>query len=466
MSPCNASASIARRLMFLFGCSAVVVLLGACSLIETTVDLPFRAVKAVIPGGVETLPVDPIDLQEDMLRFADNFVLSTSKAAEQLMSNGQPIKRQELLTIKVALSSDVYGLASGSNALANLVGLTVLSSGARWRVEDYWLPKVYGASAEPMLKTLRAREEEIWEISKRVLKPEMIEDLKTAIAQWRKTSGDPQGDLEAFASNSLVNEVTKGFSNTRASSNTSYVPSSVFALLDIDPLSGLDPATRELTETRLFAERALFMSQRLPQLIEWQLELLAMGAASIPQVNKLADGADQLGNSSERISHLLEQFPGILSHEREKIIEALRSERQGLETLSRSLGETMAQGSVMALNVDQAFKSFDGLLGHIREWPEDPNSRPFDINEYGKTAHEITEMATQINLLIGQLNKEHNMASATPVRSANSEAIRSIIDYAFKKLMLLIALITLLVVAGRLSYLWIVNRWRSQGHFH
>ena len=139
--------------------------MSGCSLINTTVDIPVRMVKAVLPGGQETEAVDPIELQEDMLRFADNFVLSTSKAAEQLSRTQQPIKRTELLTIKVALASDVYGLASGSNALANLVGLTVLASGARHRVEDYWLPKVYGSSAEPMLKSLKDREKEIWTIA-------------------------------------------------------------------------------------------------------------------------------------------------------------------------------------------------------------------------------------------------------------------------------------------------------------
>ena len=68
-----------------------VAVLGGCALLESTVDLPVRAVKAVLPGGLETEPVDPIDLQEDMLRFADNFVLSTSKAAEKLTRDGQPI---------------------------------------------------------------------------------------------------------------------------------------------------------------------------------------------------------------------------------------------------------------------------------------------------------------------------------------------------------------------------------------
>ncbi len=35
----------------------------------------------------------------------------------------------------------------------------------------------------------------------------------------------------------------------------SGITSSVFNLLAIDPLAGLDPATRELANTRLFAER-------------------------------------------------------------------------------------------------------------------------------------------------------------------------------------------------------------------
>ena len=86
---------------------SVALLVGAsgCSLIQTTVDLPVRAVKAVLPGGVETEPVDPVDLQEDMLRFSDNFLTSTSKAAEQLKRDGQPIPRAELLTIKVTLAT-------------------------------------------------------------------------------------------------------------------------------------------------------------------------------------------------------------------------------------------------------------------------------------------------------------------------------------------------------------------------
>ncbi len=165
---------------------ALLIHLTGCSLIKTTMDLPFRAVKAVLPGGRETAPVDPVALQEEMLKFADNFEVSTTAAAGKLQKNGQPIGRTELLTIKVVLASDVYGLATGPNALANLVGLTVMVGGARSRVQHYWLPKVYGNSAQPMLDALRAREQQIWTIANRVLMPDMQAELRAAIDTWEK----------------------------------------------------------------------------------------------------------------------------------------------------------------------------------------------------------------------------------------------------------------------------------------
>jgi len=440
----------------------LVAVLQGCSLLQSTVDIPVRAVKAVLPGGVETEPVDPIDLQEDMLRFADNFVLSTSKAAEKLSHDGQPIKRFELLTIKVALASDVYGLATGSNALANLVGLTVLASGARARVQDYWFPKVYGISADPMLQSLEEREKEIWAIARRVLKPEMLEELKEAIDKWRKTSGDPLGDLEAFASNSLVSDVTKGFSKSRSSSS---LPSSVFALLDIDPLAGLDPATRELTETRLFAERALFMGQRMPQLIEWQMELLALQSAAMPQITQVVDGGTKIADASERMSMLMDRFPSLISQEREKIIASLRTEIQELLKLSREVGLTLESGHQMASATDLALKSYDAILTHLDQQPKDPNAPPFDIKDYAKAAHEISTMSERINEVLKTLGMASEPAQISQLKT-HVEALstvtlkdgKALVDYAFMTLLTLALVIALLTVVSLVFYQWLQRK--------
>jgi hypothetical protein len=434
-------------------------LLGGCSLIHTTVDIPVRMVKAVLPGGQETELVDPIELQEDMLRFADNFVLSTSKGAEFLTRNQQSIKRSELLTIKVALASDVYGIASGSNALANLVGLTVLATGARHRVEDYWLPKVYGSSAQPLLNSLRDREREIWTIAERVLTREMIAELHEAIDKWRVNSSEPNGDLEAFASNSLVNDVTKGFEKNRPKS----LPSSVFALLDLDPLAGLDPATRELTETRLFAERALFMGQRLPQLIEWQMELLALRSVEIPEFTSIVQNSSTIAGSGERLSKSFESLPAFLSAERERLLKAFTQERSGLVDLAHASKETFTEGTEMAKATDQAFKSYDIVLQHLNT-PPPPGVPPFDVREWGQAASEINHMSVELQSLFNlvlSISETDRLAGISAVSRETGEAL---VDYAFRKLLLLIILSGLFITAFRLGYLWIRARWLPSAH--
>lgn len=448
-----------RSLKPLFFPALLLGVLSGCSLIHTTVDIPVRMVKAVLPGGQETEPVDPIELQEDMLRFADNFVLSTSKAAEQLSRNQQPIRRSELLTIKVALASDVYGLASGSNALANLVGLTVLASGARHRVEDYWLPKVYGTSAEPMLKSLKDREKEIWTIAERVLNKEMMAELHEAIEKWRDSSREPNGDLEAFASNALVNDVTKGFEKNRPNK---MLPSSVFALLDLDPLAGLDPAARELTETRLFAERALFMGQRLPQLIEWQMELLALRSVEIPEVAGIVRNSSQIAGSGERLSRSLESLPAFLTAEREKVLKAFSEERQGLKDLATATKETFAEGTLMAQSTDQAFKTYDGLIQRLQSWPSDPNAPPFDIREWGKAAGEINRMSAEFQSLLSQILSISDSDRLSGLSQMSRETGEALINYAFQKLLLLIGLSGFFITGLRLAYLWLRARLRLQ----
>ena len=444
--------------------AAMLTCLPSCSLIKTTVDLPFRMVKAVLPGGRETEPVDPVALQEDMLRFADNLVASVSVAVEKLQKDGQPIQRAELLRIKLSLTTDVYGLATGSNALANMVGLTVLASVARSRVEDYWMPKVYGNSAEPTLNALRLREQEIWALANRVLKPDMQTELRTAIDKWRKKSAMTTGTLQAFASISLVNEVTKSSQNER----NRFLPSSVFALLDMNPLAGLDPATRELAETRLFAERALFLGQRMPRLIGWQMELFAMHATSTPEVKEMVSSTTQIASVSDRLTRTVEQLPAQISAEREKLVSALKSEKQGLGELSRNFSQTFTEGGKMADATGKTLQTFQGILTQLEKQPSDPNEKPFDIKEYAATAVEINRMSLRLTELLKTLqvtldpaNMAKLSAEADELTLKTQQRSQAVVDYAFQKGLLLVALTAFIVLASGLLFQWLSAKIRT-----
>ena len=83
---------------------------------------------------------------------------------------------------------------------------------------------------------------------------------------------------------------------------TKAKPGSVFSLLKVDPLAGMDPAVREIAQTRMFAERALFVTQKMPMLLRWQTELLSVNAVEMPAVQQLVTNSTQISASVERFA--------------------------------------------------------------------------------------------------------------------------------------------------------------------
>lgn len=59
--------------------------------------------------------------------------------------------------------------------------MMVLVTLTRITWEEYWQPKVYGDSAQMLIKTLRQLEENIWTLAARVLTPEQSKQLRALI---------------------------------------------------------------------------------------------------------------------------------------------------------------------------------------------------------------------------------------------------------------------------------------------
>jgi len=115
------------------------------------------------------------------------------------------------------------------------------------------MPKSFGDSAKPLLEVCRSAETGIWALAALILKPEQAEELRRGIAAWFK-SHPVTGNVVAARSVGFAAEVTG------EDKEASAKPGSVFNFLSLDPLGGLDPAVREMTQARLFAERALYVA--------------------------------------------------------------------------------------------------------------------------------------------------------------------------------------------------------------
>lgn len=435
-----------------------VALLGGgtgCGLLRTTAELPGRAVNTVTPGKPDSKAVDPLEVQQNLLRFADSFSTRMFVAIDRVAQDSDAMNPAEALRWKLAVTTETCGIASAPNPVANLLDMTVFVTVMRVTLEEHWQPNVFGPSAQSMLDSCRSAETEIWGQVGQVLKPAQQEELRTAIAKWHQQNPRPEDMLaaRAFGLAAMVGKAT-GTDTTQ--------PGNVFGILMIDPLAGMDPAVREIAKTRMFAERALFVSQMMPTLFRWQTELFSLNAAAQPAVHQLITNSTQITASIDRFAVLADKLPALVSTEREEIVKALESQEQ--EVTGLLTNTTRASDSLNA-----TLKTLDALMqrfgvGETNKPPPDTNAQPFRIQDYTATAAQLESTAKGLTELMVTLDRTLGSTNLTALSAQFSPAVadaraggRSVVDYAFWKGILLIGV----ALVAALVYRFFSGRWTT-----
>jgi len=381
--------------------------LGLLLLLALPVNTGCRVVQSTGKAAV-----DPVELQQQLMRFADEFTARMSVASDQLRRGTNSIDRVEQQKWKLNYLTDTLAIASGQNSIANLLDMLVLTTTTRIAIEEHWLPKVYGESARPMLEDCRRAEGKIWTLAAPVLKPEQAEEFRKAIrAAYNQ---QPNSQLVPYVrALSLAAQISKDVNKGQAERSTS-----VFSLLQIDPFAGLDPAAREIARSRLFAERALYVAQRMPLVIRWQTELLSYQMAATPEVEQVLTNLNHFGQTAEALTRATEQFPRLISNEREAAIEqvflGLATERTNflasLASEDVNLRATLVEVRQTLDAANELTRSLDTFVGRFDKGTNAPvavttNARPFDILDYAATAKEVTTTLKELNASINSFDQ-------------------------------------------------------------
>ena len=410
-----------------------------CSLLKNTLELPENGIRSLFSLNQNNDAPDPVELQSQLLRFADNYIDAINLASWGLQrSDGQPAERRTLLRRRIAITNDVLAIATAANTNANLLDMVILVSLNRMSVADFWLPQRYGESAKSLLLASQEAEKEIWRIAATALKPEQIKELRTAIQTWHDQHPDVRSprDIGALGFASDVAKMNRG--------SRPGITSSVFNLLTIDPLAGLDPATRELANTRLFAERGMFLARHMPTLIRWETELLVIQTAEMPQMEKLLANTTQLSESADRFSQTAEQLPGLISTERQQIVQALNTQLPGLTSLAAQTEKALDAGKLMSNGTTATLKSFQDVLRQLQASPSNPDSEPFRINDYTAAAAQINATTQDLVKLL-QTFDQTLAPGKLDVFSTRLDALtrqtqasgKELVDYTFRRTLFL-----------------------------
>jgi hypothetical protein len=413
--------------------------MSGCNLLKNTLELPEKGISSMFSLNQENEAPDPVELQSQLLRFADNSIEALNLAIGQLQREDDKItQRRTLLTRRITTANDILAIATGANAYANLLDMVIFASLNRMDIEDYWMPTFYGKSVKPYLIASQEVEKGIWQIASTTLKQEQLSELRTAINTWHEQHPNVRSprDPGSFGFASEVAEVNR--------SSRPGITSSVFNLLVIDPLAGLDPATRELANTRLFAERGLFLTRHMPTLIRWETELLAIHTAEMPEMEKLLANTTQLSESADRFSQTAEHLPGLISTERQQIVQALDKHQPGLISLAAQAEKALDAGRQMSNASTATLKYFQDVVRQLQASPSSPNAEPFRINDYTAAAAQINATAQDLVRLLQAFDQTLASDKLEKVSTRLDAAVwqaqasgKALVDYTFRQILFL-----------------------------
>lgn len=449
----------AHRLLLVV-CAAAV--LPGCSLLRT----PERVVTAVVPVEKGKHP-DPIDLQVQVQRFADDYSSQIASAVDDFARRvGTESARVQGLKWKLAATTAAVSIASGPRPKANLLDLVSLAVLNHTAVVDLRQTHPNGPALQPWIEASSALETNAWALAAANLPPAQVAELRDALDDWQARN---PGVRNLFAAR--PQEFT---SMVKASQPRQTDPNSVFSMVGLDPTAGLDPAVHEVTLTRLFAERALYVLQRMPLLVRWQTELLGENLALQPGVQMALTNAARLGDSLDRISHAAEsasqtaaELPDRIATERQAVLAALDQQEGKLRDLAAEVNRSLVSAQQMSDSLNTTIGTFDALMkrfgvGEPRtETPPATNSAPFNILDYAHTADQIGGMAKDLNTLIASVNQ-----SVPELERLGQQAgtdVQRVIDRGFRLGLVLVGVLLVGAVLAGLAYRLLAHKLDRAG---
>ena len=394
-------------------------------------------------GGKQPERISQAILVAEVGRFADELTALVSQAADSFAAEvGTPEARATALAWKTGAANASMIIATGPNPTANLLDMVVLVTLERMAFEEYWLPR-FGKPTEPILAVTRELEQEIWTVAERVLTPRQQTELRDLIRDWREKHPE-----QIYISVRFLD-----FAEIAAQENVgpSAKPGSLFSLVFLDPFAGLDPTTRQLAQTRFFAERALYVLERMPKLLRWQSELVVAQTIATPDVQQLVSNSTMFAHSAEQLTRTVEKFP-----------DQVVAQAAQWEKLMAQFEQTFRAGNEMAASVDAAVKSLDSFVQRVTPRERAPAvTNRFDVTEYGAAAAEIAKAAQQLDVLT------HSLEQATPQINAAVERAglqsKELVDYAFRRALVLLVLTLVGVLLAMLLYRWFALRRARDG---
>ena len=280
--------------IFLLSVIHLVLLSGCASTGPFTSVSTGEEIKGAFSHKTKYAPLSEAQLQAMVMNFEDLYVMSVWQTYDEIKrSTTDPEIRATAQSLKVRSNSNAISIAAGRNPAVNLLDMLVFVSLGLHAVENHWVPEVFGSHGEPLVKTYRKLENEIWKISARVLSEVQQKTLRDLIKEW--IAANP---LQYYIAAIRLSD----FAEIQGMSRASQMKAGTL-------LADVEKALAVVEEGLLVSERALFYVERLPRLVTLQTELLLDQVAAAPDAERIRTNLSKLTAALEQLSPVVADLP-------------------------------------------------------------------------------------------------------------------------------------------------------------
>jgi len=383
------------------------------------------------PGQTEQVVIAPLGSSGD--------VSASGMTREELEDHVRRFADRYMTRIGLVSFAAIVNVAIGPNAVTNLLDMMTLTRLSRLVVESYWVPEVLGEElGRDFQTTFVDLEEDIWAVADDVLTQQHQEELRSLVDEWHAENPEQIYPWYVRLSN---------FSGQRAASLAAVQQSGGL-------LKEVARAREAAEEIQAFGERVLFYLQRAPRITSIEFETSVGDVLGGPEISRAMNDMDRFVASVERLVDVIEKLPGARIAVVDQLMDRVSEERRALwQDLSGSQSDLRG----LIAELQPALESFERTM--VVAKTRNPDSRPFDVNEYRGLVADAATTAIELRLLLQSVdNLLGNSSDLAPLIGHLVEAENAIVD----RLMLQLIALIFIFFAALLGYRYVAGRMFSK----
>jgi hypothetical protein len=243
-------------------------------------------------------------LQSAVMALADTSMQRIASEVSLARKAATPEARRDEMATRLTLSSSIVAIAmqpDAVDALADLLTFTTLTADAQ-RVAA--LGKGADSYEARLLRALEQNDVDAWHVAERWVNEPTRIAFREHILSWK-------GSRNSAAEVAFVR-----LADVKRAGSTSIESDS--GLFD-----SLHAATQQFDQTRMLAERSLFLAQRIPFLMRLQAELYTSNALATKEAQQTQAQLEQMSSIMETVSKLLGGMAQQVANERQATLDDL-----------------------------------------------------------------------------------------------------------------------------------------------